>query len=71
MAIKSINKRNIIKTRVSSDIKDIESLEQELVEMIKNSISMLVHEDAVIDVKEYIEDLLMNWEDEEIEEDED
>ena len=71
MAIKSINKKNIVKTKTPSDIKDVEILEQELAEIIKTSIGLLVYEDTVVDIKDYIEDLLLDWEDGEIEEDED
>ena len=71
MAIKIVGKGEIEQNKLNAELKEIEELGSEVVEIVKSSLDCLVSLDHLHELKEYIEDLIINWEELELEDEED
>jgi len=54
-------------TKVTDVIEELERIQRELVDQIKDSISNLVTIETLYEIRDHIDDLVINWVDEEIE----
>ena len=62
MAIKVMGKSEIAQRKMESELKQLEGLQQELLNQIKESIGTLIDLDYLYELQEYIEDLIVKWE---------
>jgi ribosomal protein S13 len=67
MGIKIKTKESISEDRLIDLKNELDRLQNELIDQIKDSISDLASLDVLYDLRDYIENLITNWVDEDIE----
>lgn len=67
MSIKIMGKSEIEYSKMEAELKVMEKLQEDLVNQIKISMGDLVNLDYLYELQEYIEDLIVDWEDAEFE----
>jgi len=58
-------------SKYNAYIKDLEKLQAETVEYIKNALELLINIDHLYDIRNYIDQLLIDWQEIEFDEEED
>jgi hypothetical protein len=71
MAIKVMGKSEIAQHKLDVELKQLNKLQEELLNQIKGSIGTLIDLDYLYELQEYIEDLIVKWEETEFELEED
>ena len=73
MEIKHMSRDELQKARLNAAEKEIDELERAVVntlkDAIKSALEMLFREESLYEIRDYVEDLIANWEEEEIEDD--
>ena len=67
MSIRKIKKTEVARFRFNAGIRKIQSLEEDLLLCIQESIASLTSLDSLYDIRNQVEHLIAEWEDEEIE----
>jgi len=67
MAIKVLCKHELLQNKVNQDELKLKIFEEELVDQIKKALACLINLDDMHDIKDYIDELIINWKEEEIE----
>jgi hypothetical protein len=68
MAIKIINRDEAINYKLDAEIQQYKKMELEIMDQVKKAISYLTDLDYLYELQDYIEDLIREWQDEELEE---
>jgi len=71
MAIKIMSRSEIVQNKVDAELKQLKKAQDQLVKEIKTTIGYLVDLDYLHELQEYIEDCIIEWENEEFELEED
>ena len=71
MVIKVMSRDEINMSKYNAYIKDLEKLQAETVEYIKNALELLINIDHLYDIRNYIDQLLIDWQEIEFDEEED
>lgn len=66
MVIKSMSRDDLILIKLAKAKKDLKAIEQQLVSSLKESLTFLVDIESLYELKNYLDDLIANWEDKEI-----
>ncbi len=67
MSIRKIKKTEVTRFKFNSRIRKLKDLEEDLLICIQESLASLTTLDSLYEVREYIEDLIADWENSEIE----
>lgn len=67
MSIRKIKKTEITRFRFNAGIKKLQDLEEDLLICIQESIASLASLDSLYEIRNQVEDLIADWENEEIE----
>lgn len=67
MAIKIMGARNISQEKIDKCLDNLDKLNGEVIKQIKIALLSIVDIDHIYDLREYIDDLIGEWEDNEIE----
>lgn len=71
MVIKVMGKSEIVQNKINLELKQLEKLQEELLNQIKKSMGTLVDLDYLYELQEYIEDIILKWKETEFELEED
>jgi len=71
MAIKVMGKSEIVQRKIDAELKQLEKLQEEFLNQIKESIGLLIDLDYLYELQEYIENLIVEWEEVEFDQEED
>lgn len=67
MSIRKIKKTEITRFRFNAGIKKIQNLEEDLLVCIQESMASLTSLDSLYDIRNYVDQLIADWENDEIE----
>ncbi len=70
MAIRTLSTNEINVAKYNAEVQALENLQEEVVEQVKNALEHLTDIDHLNDIKNYINQLLIEWEEFELEEEE-
>ena len=62
MAIKVMGKSEIVQRKIDAEMKQLEKLQEDFLNQIKGSIGLLIDLDYLYELQEYIENLIVEWE---------
>lgn len=65
MVIKIMGREEINRAKKNAVLKELHEIEDDLIEVIKSSLKNLFTEDKVIELRDYLDDMLINWKDKE------
>jgi len=71
MAIKVMGKSEIVQRKIDAEMKQLEKLQEDFLNQIKGSIGLLIDLDYLYELQEYIENLIVEWEEVEFDQEED
>jgi len=61
------NRSQYAKEAVDRIVKQLEEMQQEVIESVEKASTMLVSVEALYEIRDYIDQLILNWKDEKIE----
>jgi len=61
------NRSQYTKEVVDKIVKQLEDMQQEVIDDVEKALIMLVSVEALYEIRDYIDQLILNWKDEEIE----
>ena len=66
MVIKSLSRDELIAIKFAKAKKELKVIERELLEHLKESLTILLDVESLYELRSYIDDLISNWKDKEI-----
>ena len=67
MPIKIVSKDELDEFKLNGEIQKIQKIEGEVVVAIKSAIDYFVMQESLLELRDYIDDAIYNWEDKELE----